>query len=404
MGRSTRIFFYTVYLVLGLIWVTAVAWPAWRPAAVAVPFTLLLFLHGAAHGMLGLIEARGWAVPYLLVQILLAVVLVWLGDGAPVVEVLFAPVAGEAVGLFADWRRRSAALGGVLAGLVVAVAGLRDPLPLLVRLPYTGIAFGFAALYVFLYVRQMQERERAESLVAQLQEAHARLRAYAARIAELTVTEERQRMARELHDTLAQGLAGLVMQLEAVDELLARGEADRARDLVQRAMARARATHGEARARIQSLRLPLAQFDLVAELRRELERAEVDGGLDPSLEIGPGAAEVRGEAASQLYYIAREAIANAVRHARASRLGVRLWAEGERVCLSVADDGVGFDPASAGRPGHYGLLGAQERARAVGGELRVESSPGRGTTLIAMVPVGPAGGEEPDSLEAEVAR
>lgn len=399
MGRSTRVFFYTVYLVLGLIWLTTVAWPTWRPAATAVPFTLLLLLHGTLHALMDWLESRGWAAPYLLVQVVLAAVLVWLGEGSPLVEVLFAPIAGEALGLFSHWRRRLLALGWVLAGLVVAIAGLQDPMPMLRRLPLTGIAFGFAALYVVLYVQQMRERERAESLVAQLQEAHGQLQAYAARIEELTVTQERQRMARELHDTLAQGLAGLVMQLEAVDELLERGETDRARGLLQRAMERARRTHGEARARIQSLRLSPEQLDLAAELRREVERAQIDGGLQATLEIDPRTGVLSGETASQLYYIAREAIANAVRHAQAAHLWVRLRSEEGRVCLSVTDDGRGFDPTVPCGAGHFGLTGAQERARTIGGELSIESGPGQGTTLLVAVPLDQARGGLPTAGE-----
>lgn len=328
MARHTRVFFYSVYLVLGLIWVSTVAWPAWRPASEAVPFTLLLLLHGVLHALMDRLEARGWAAPYLVVQILLAGVLVWLGEGSPMTEVLFAPIAGEAIGLFPDGWRRSLALGGVVAGLAGAIAALQDPLPILTRLPFTGLAFGFAALYVVLYLRQMRERERAESLVAQLQEAHVQLQAYAARI--------------------------------------------------------------------QSLRLPVERLDLAAELRRELERAQVDGGFTGALEVGPGDTAPEGEAAVQHYYIARKAIANAVRHSRASQLRVRLWGEDGRVCLSVADDGVGFDPEAPRLPGHFGLTGARERARAVGGELHIESSPGQGTTLFAAVPLRPAGGARAD--------
>jgi len=392
LNRSTRIFFYSVYLVMGLVWITAVALPTWRPVGKALPLTLLLLLQGILHARLEWCRARGWEAPYLTVQTVLAAVMVWLADGSPIVEVLFAPIAGEAVGLYPDWRRRCLALLGILAALGLTVPALDNPMALVARLPWFGGAFAFTALYVVLYVRQIQERERANALLAQLQKAHAHLRAYADQIAELTLTQERQRMARELHDTLAQGLAGLVMQLEAVDELLAEGEVERAQNLIRRAMDRARRTHGEARARIQSLRLSLDQLDLAAELERELERARIDSGLETSLEIGPGATEVRGEAAAQLYYIAREAIANVVGHARARHLHVRLWGEKGRVCLSVADDGVGFDPADIGAPGHFGLTGAQERARSVGGELRIESSPGRGCTLIAAVPCYAADG------------
>lgn len=390
MNRTTRIFFYSVYAVLGLIWITTVAVPTWRPAGMEAPFTVLILLSGILHALLERLEARGWAVPYLAAQTALAAALLWIGDGAPMVEALFAPIAGEAVGLFPDWRRRGVALAGILGAFLATMLLTGQAMVMLVRLPWTGAAFGFAALYVVLYVRQVSERERAESLVAQLQEAHEQVRRYAEQIQEMTITQERQRMARELHDTLAQGLAGLVMQLEAVDELLGRGEAERARTLVLRAMERTRRTLAEARARIQSLRLPVDRLDLAAELRRELERVKAEAQVETSLEVGPGEPEAQGESAAQLYYIAREGLANAVRHARASRVDVRLWAEGDRICMSITDDGVGFDPAAVGGPGHFGLTGARERARSVGGELMIESRRGEGCRLVAAVPREPA--------------
>jgi two-component system, NarL family, sensor kinase len=213
--------------------------------------------------------------------------------------------------------------------------------------------------------------------------------------ARLAAVEERNRLAREIHDTLAQSLAAISMQLETADALAeAEGDA-RLRTSVRHALALTRSTLAEARRSVLDLRasaldgrtLAQALHSLGEELGETAGRPlrvdlRFDDGrpLPPAVEVG-------------LYRIAREALTNVVRHARASaaRLSVARGAarDADWVRLRVEDDGVGFDPARV-PAGRFGLVGMNERARLLGGTLRVESTPGAGTTIDVEVPLGNA--------------
>ena len=392
--NATRIFFYLVYAVLALIWIAAMALPTWRPLGVMIPFSLLLLTQGVLYGLAERVGERGWAVPYLVFQSLLALALIWLARGVPLAEALFAPIAGVAVGLLPRWSGRAVALLGIVLAWMVGTL-LSGDTGVWLKLPWMVGMVGFSATYAVLFMRQQAERQRAETLLAQLEEAHGKLQRYAQQVEELTITEERHRMARELHDTLAQGLAGLIMQLEAVDDLLGRGEGERASSIVRRALERTRGTMAEARASIQALRLPLERGDLLEEIRRELERVRQDHGLEAILEVGPGEIAAGGDVAMQFYRIAQEGLNNVLRHARAESVTLRLWSDAGGICLSIIDDGVGFDPDQvAGTGGHFGLTGIRERARLAGGSLQVESRPGQGTRLTVCLPERRPRGEE----------
>ena len=209
--------------------------------------------------------------------------------------------------------------------------------------------------------------------------------------------EERNRLAREIHDTIAQALAALTMQLEVTDALAAaRGDARlgdaRLGDAVSRSLALARSTLEEARSSVIELReaplegrtLPDALDDLAQEVRRSTEgtlAVHVDHG-DRRKDAGdlPAAVEIG------LYRIAQQALANVARHAGAARATVSLTSTRTGVRLRVEDDGAGFDPASV-PPGRFGLVGMSERARLLGGTLTIESAPGSGTVVEASVPL-----------------
>lgn len=391
---GTRIFFYLVYLFLAGAWYGSMAFPQWRPLSVLFPFTALTLLHGFLHGLTERAAEKGWGVAYLVSQSLLAVGMVVLAGESVLTEAIFAPIAGEAVGLFPRRQGRVLAVLGVTGAWALA-AGLTGGFASVgLKLPWVLVAFGFAIVYVLLFQRQASERARAEALLGQLEEAHGQLRVYARQVEELTITEERHRMARELHDTLAQGLVGLIMQLEAVDDLLLRGEPDRGRQVVRKALDRTRQSLAEARATISALRRPLEREELVEAIGRELDRVRADGGLQAMLELGPGEVVVDGAVALQLYRIAQEGLNNVLRHARATRVMLRLWCEEGWVHLWITDDGVGFDPAGAtGQVGHFGLTGIGERVRLAGGRLQIDSRPGQGTRLQIALPVQMPGEE-----------
>jgi two-component system NarL family sensor kinase len=204
--------------------------------------------------------------------------------------------------------------------------------------------------------------------------------------------EERNRLAREIHDTLAQSLAGLTMQLEVADALAAKQGDERLIQAVTRALALTRSTLQEARRSVLDLRgaplegrtLPRALMELAAEARSAAPGLAVEvatQGFDSLLEKLPPAVEVG------LYRIAQQALANVVRHAGPARAVIRLDLSPEAVRLRVEDDGVGFDPTAL-PPDRFGVIGMGERARLLGGTLTIETSPGSGTAIEAVVPLG----------------
>jgi two-component system NarL family sensor kinase len=212
--------------------------------------------------------------------------------------------------------------------------------------------------------------------------------------ARAVAAEERNRLAREIHDTLAQSLAGLTMQLEVADALVAQQGDQRLAQAVTRALALTRSTLQEARRSVLDLRaaplegrtLSRALTELAAEARGAAPGIGVEvasegfdrtaGKLPPAVEVG-------------LYRIAQQALANVVRHAGPARAVVRLTLEPGQVRLRVEDDGVGFDPMDL-PPDRFGVVGMGERARLLGGSLTIETSPGGGTAIDVVVPLGDA--------------
>ncbi len=196
-------------------------------------------------------------------------------------------------------------------------------------------------------------------------------------------SEERTRLAREIHDTLAQDLAAIALQLESALRSLPAESAAAQRVVTALDVARASMTH--ARASVLSLRSdPLAGRALPAALAALARRLTSETGMRVTLHQR-GAVTLPYEAEGELFGIASEALANARMHAEASRIEIELSDEGDAVVLRVRDDGVGFAAASLAGD-RYGLRGMEERARLAGGRLRVESGSERGTLIEAIVP------------------
>jgi NarL family two-component system sensor histidine kinase YdfH len=244
----------------------------------------------------------------------------------------------------------------------------------------------FVLIFVWLFERQNTAREEAQSALHELDGAHRQLAEYAAQVEDLTLANERQRMARELHDTLAQGLAGLVLQLEAIDSHLSRGNTAKAQAITQQAMERARSTLADARRAIDDLRTGhLPEVDLEKAVREETDRFTAASGISCELSImlPPSLPE---DVRDNALRVVSEALTNIARHAQARRAAVTLRPIDQSLNVEVRDDGVGFDPAQIGA-GHYGLIGLRERARLIGGTLNIESAPGQGTALKVQLPL-----------------
>ena len=246
----------------------------------------------------------------------------------------------------------------------------------------------FVGLVVVLYKRQVEAREQAHQLVAELEQANRQISAYAERVEELTLANERQRMARELHDTLSQDVAGLVLQLEAVNAHLNAGRNARAQAIVQQAMARARSTLRTARAAIDDLRARDAGVRLSERLDALCGRfrAEREVACDVTVEAGIWDASLPMALQEHLERILSEALTNIGKHARATHVTVDVQAKADTLTLRVEDNGVGFEATQLPQTGHYGLHGLHERARLLGGILRIQSARGAGTTIMLEMP------------------
>jgi two-component system NarL family sensor kinase len=210
-----------------------------------------------------------------------------------------------------------------------------------------------------------------------------------ARSVDMGAVEERNRLAREIHDTLAQGLAALTLQLETADALLEAGAgAERARQVLQQALALTRASLDEARRSVLDLRAaPLEGRTLAGALTTLAESEGHRAGLAVTVEVVGGNRPLPVRVEAGLYRIAQEAITNVISHAVAHHLTAQLTTQPAQVQLTITDDGQGFDPGQV-PVNRYGLVGLNERAKLLGGHLIVRSSPGAGTRIEVVVPLG----------------
>lgn len=200
------------------------------------------------------------------------------------------------------------------------------------------------------------------------------------------VVAERNRMAREVHDTLAQGFTGVIVQLEAAGEAMAKAQPANISGYLERANALARESLQEARRSVRALRpqalqetdLGVALKDLFSKMTSETQvmmKLTVDGELTP---LPP-------EWETNLLRIAQEVLTNALRHSRATEISGRLSYDSQCTSLHLRDDGIGFDPE--GEYEGFGLRGIRERAEAMGGQLAIQSEKGRGTSISIVLPI-----------------
>ncbi|TDC97819.1 sensor histidine kinase [Actinomadura sp. 7K507] len=226
-----------------------------------------------------------------------------------------------------------------------------------------------------------QARIQAEN-IAELESANARLEQALAENAalhaqllvqarEAGVSDERRRLAAEIHDTIAQGLTGVITQLQAAEDS----------EHVRRATDLARESLREARRSVQDLAPTHLDHDTLPEALKKISDGRAQLTVTGTVE------SLHDELEATLLRIAQEALTNATRHARADRIGVTLSYMDDEVALDVRDDGRGFTRPSRGPSGGYGLTAMRERAERVAGTLEIESEPGGGTAVSARVPL-----------------
>lgn len=389
--REVRPFYWLLVAALVIqygvtVYFSAVEWPSTRLGI----FTGLMIVHGVLHWLSPHLTYKTMLTPlYVLTQSGLVLVIVLVADSVGLSYGLFAPLLGEILGVLR--RSKYSILYGVILLFMSFLSFLlvRDmQLPWEWMMTAIPITF-FVWVYVSLFTRQVLARERAQALLNELEIAHRQLADYADQVAGLTRDAERQRMARELHDTLAQGLAGLILQLEAADAHLSGGHSPKAQEIVQQAMTRARTTLADARKAIDDLRETTSTpQDMIAAIQDEVEQFRHTTGIRCTLDLCDPA-YLSAELAENVLRTVSEGLMNIARHARASEAFVKLECINQSLFVEIYDNGIGFDAGRAvGESGHYGLLGMRERARNLGGSLTIESDSSRGTTLKLNFPLG----------------
>jgi signal transduction histidine kinase len=248
-----------------------------------------------------------------------------------------------------------------------------------------GVLINRMAIFIavgFMVTRLMRtQREQRTALL----QANVKLTHYATTLEQLSTSRERNRLARELHDTLAHTLSALAVQLGAVDALWDESEPE-ARALLTQSLTATRIGLTETRRALQDLRAsPLEDLGIALALRALAESAAARNGIAVEVEIAEHLDALSPAQEQCLYRVTQEALENVSRHAAARHATLRLEQENDHLTLTVSDDGQGFDLNAAEPEQHLGLRGMRERADMVGGTLTVQSAVGQGTTVVLTV-------------------
>ncbi|GLQ51794.1 sensor histidine kinase [Dyella flava] len=199
---------------------------------------------------------------------------------------------------------------------------------------------------------------------------------------------ERERIARELHDTLLQGIQGLILRFQAIAEGLPEGDPVRAK--IDLALTRADEVLVDGRDRVHDLRVSEgATKDLVVTFEILGQELESESSAEFRLLPHGTRRDIEPIIREEIYLIGREALLNAFRHANAETISLNIFFEAKQFLLRVEDDGIGIDPGIlqiGHKPGHWGLRGMRERTQCIGGDLSISSNPGQGTLVELVVP------------------
>ncbi len=391
--RATFSFFYFLVVILtGIAVWSMIASPKLKQPVYWVPFVILNLVHLVLHwSIIGFQYKPSQYIVYIVGQGALVFAICGL-SGMPYISYgLFMALIGEAMGMFSTTSRKTVA---VLFYLVLSLLTYYVFMPetdlLGWLLPFVPMTL-FVIIYVNLYLKQIGARMQAQKLSRELEQANRQLSDYAAQIEQLTLNAERQRIARELHDSLSAGLAGTILQLEAADTYLTAGNTERAQVIVNHTMERARSALADARRMIDQLRSGnRLGIDLYDYCQKEARRLRESVGINCTLEMDEDL-EIPEELAEALYRIVGEGISNIERHSKAKNCQVRIKENKGQLLIEIEDDGVGFDPAvKVGEQGHYGLVGIKERARFAHGQAEIHSLAGKGSFLRIVIPIQPA--------------
>jgi signal transduction histidine kinase len=239
-------------------------------------------------------------------------------------------------------------------------------------------------LVAAVFINQLITRLRAQQ--ESLKSANIKLAHHASTLETLTVSRERNRMSRELHDTVIHTLSGLSVQLETI-KAYQEIQPQTAVKLLDQSLSATRSGLQETRRAIKALRAsPLEDLGLVLAIQKTAQSAAERGNLALDISLPDPKSSFSPDVEQCVYRVMQEAVENVVQHANARQMKVKLAANGEELVLTIQDDGIGFNPHKNQPPGHFGLSGMQERAELAGGKLAIDSQVDSGTIIQLVIP------------------
>jgi signal transduction histidine kinase len=312
------------------------------------------------------------------IALVFATIIVSQGDGSmPILYFIVVPIAYLSFDFILASGLTLLCLGTLFLAYLI-VHGLGPAAAAL--FPYGG-GFAFFAAISTALIQQQKGRQRAEQLLAELEDAHEQLRAYTAQVKALAVAEERNRLAREIHDSLGHYLTAITMQLQAAGKLVAE-QPERAAESIAKAEEMARESLAEVRRSVAALRTSPLDTVALGDAIGELVEALYDSGIATTFSVKGKSQSLPIQAKTALYRAAQEGLTNVRKHAKASAVEIMLAYEPEQVMLTIADNGVGQrSTASDG----FGLPGLRERLSLVGGTLEADNDPEGGFRLHVTV-------------------
>lgn len=299
------------------------------------------------------------------------------------------PLVGFAVERLKPWQ--CMVVYAALVAAVILPIGLRYEtwISALINGIALSVVVMFLAMFAQMRLNEQQARERAEQLMVDLEEANAQLAAYATQAEELAMTQERNRLAREIHDNLGHTLTIVNVQIEAA-KVVMNSEPERALDALNKAQASAREGLNQVRESVASLRESPVSNRPLSEAIGPLVQEVQSTGIVTEFKVVGKPQTLENKVALAFYRAAQEGLTNVCKHARASRVDVLLDFQPGEVRLEVEDNGVGATETTGG----FGLLGIRERMQLLGGKLEIRTGAGKGFWLMASVPVSNAGRPE----------
>ncbi len=367
----------------------------WSPGRIILYLACsALYLMMGIFGWAWLVEQdrRFGMLAYFIIQIALVTFIIWLTFSLSGTSwILMMPIAGQSIGLprWGTFLVPTLLIGGFVFAWsrYIPIADVYEAIASI------SVGILFTMIFTYVAVREEEARRDVERLASQLQAANQQLREYAVQAEELATTKERNRLAREIHDSLGHFLTVINVQLEAA-KVMIDSDAERARDALDKSQKLAQEGLQEVRRSVAALRESPIDRQPLPEAVDELLRENRAAGMVVDMQVLGEPRPLDSRVRLTIYRVAQEGLTNSRKHARASRVDVTLdYRQDSAVSLTISDNGIGAEKIDGG----FGLLGLHERVELLNGNMVVKTSKRSGFSLQVTLPTSPLAQTEKNS-------